>query len=175
VDLKPYEAIADPGSLDGLPGRPTDEVRALRATCQHLEAQVSYLRRLVQGHLDIVAAEQRRRREGGPDDLESLMAALPAALGDRVAGGTGGRFAGMSAVGDDPGITDELDAAVGDDDLGRLTALGDAGLVALADRLGALERVVSERRRVLHQRLDVLTAELTRRYRTGEASVDNVL
>jgi hypothetical protein len=175
VDLKQYEAVADPASLDGLSGRSTADVRALRATCQRLEAQVSYLRRLVQGHLDIVAAEQRRRRAGGPDDLESLMAALPAALGDRVAGGTGGRFAGLAPVGDDPGVTDELDDAVGEDDLGRLTALDDARLGALADRLSALERVVSGRRHVLHQRLDVLTAELTRRYRSGEASVDSLL
>ena len=38
-----------------------------------------------------------------------------------------------------------------------------------------LERQVSERRQALFTRIDALQAELTRRYKTGEASVESLL
>ena len=34
---------------------------------------------------------------------------------------------------------------------------------------------MSRRRRSLHERIDALQAEITRRYRTGEASVESLL
>ena len=48
-------------------------------------------------------------------------------------------------------------------------------LAVLAERLGALERDVSARRRRVYVALDALSAELTRRYRDGEASIDGLL
>jgi uncharacterized small protein (DUF1192 family) len=40
--------------------------------------------------------------------------------------------------------------------------------------VSAYEHDVSGRRRALHERIDVLQAEITRRYRTGEASVETL-
>jgi hypothetical protein len=62
-------------------------------------------------------------------------------------------------------------AVVGDD----LPGLSTDALGALGDRLADLEREVSDRRRELFASIDALQAELTRRYRTGEADVESLL
>src|SRR5437763_1248165 len=71
--------------LDDLEHRPIEEIRALRAECQQLEVDQSYLRRLVQGRLDIVRSEQARRVGGaGPSEVGDLVEHLPQILADRV-------------------------------------------------------------------------------------------
>ena len=45
----------------------------------------------------------------------------------------------------------------------------------MADQLTAFEQRVSGHRRELFERIDALQAEITRRYKTGEASVDSLL
>ena len=45
----------------------------------------------------------------------------------------------------------------------------------IADELQALEHDVSDLRRALFGRIDTLQAELTRRYRDGEAHVEELL
>jgi hypothetical protein len=45
----------------------------------------------------------------------------------------------------------------------------------MASALEALERRISGQRRELHARIDVLQAEVVRRYREGETSVDDLL
>jgi len=45
----------------------------------------------------------------------------------------------------------------------------------VAESLAGFERTVSALRRTLFDRIDAIEAELTRRYRTGEASVDSLL
>src|SRR3954453_22264332 len=60
------------------------DLRAKRAECQALEVGLSYQRRLAQGRLDIVAAERRRRAEGGdPPSHDDLVRNLAATLADR--------------------------------------------------------------------------------------------
>ena len=67
------------------------EIRVQRDDCRRVEDKVSYLRRLVQGRLDIVESDLRRRAAGtDPSDLPSLVDQLPGILSDRVrAPGTG--------------------------------------------------------------------------------------
>ena len=48
-------------------------------------------------------------------------------------------------------------------------------LDTLAEQLIDFERKVSDNRRDRYDRLDALSAELVRRYRDGEASVDGLL
>ena len=45
----------------------------------------------------------------------------------------------------------------------------------MADALAALEVKVSGYRHDLFERIDALQAEITRRYKTGEATVDSLL
>lgn len=169
------ERLLDPGYLADVDQRAIEDIRAMRAECQEVETGLSYLRRVVQGRLDIVAAERARRQEGGdPADIARLVEQLPQILADHLRAPGNGRL--PSTLG--PGRVDEelearVDAAVAT--LDDLAALSDDQLVAGQEELTELEAVISGRRRHLFQRIDALQAELTRRYRTGEASVESLL
>src|SRR5689334_5349028 len=77
------ERIMSPDYLAGLQERPIDEVRTMRADCVEVETGLSYLRRMVQGPLDIVNHELARRANGeGAADLATVVADLPESLAD---------------------------------------------------------------------------------------------
>jgi hypothetical protein len=180
LDLVSYQRIAEPSYTESSTSCSLNELRARRAECQRLEDALSLLRRLVQGHLDIVRSEQRRRAAGEAPDLAALVAVLPRTLAEH--GGEAGAPRSRPtapAVTDpaltDPALTEELDAICDVVRLSRLPDLGDDELEILAADLAALERTVSARRRVVFERLDVLSSELTSRYRNGAASVDALL
>ena len=153
-----------------------DDLRAKRAECQALEVALSYQRRMAQGRLDIVAAEQRRRAEGGaPPSHDDLVRNLAATLADRQRPPGVGRLPQLMAPDATDVDTSDLDAIAGPGALARLTDVADDDLTALVDGLSTYEHEVSRRRRSLHERIDALQAEITRRYRTGEASVESLL
>jgi len=171
------DQLLDPGYLDGLRARPMEEIRDMRAESQHVETGLSMLRRIVQGRLDIVGMELTRRAEGGePGDLPDLIARLPEVLADRTHAPGVGRLPQVMAPGELPsGLQDELDSIVGVAELTDLSRLDDATLRGTADRLARFEQKVSEQRKALFGAIDALQAEITRRYKTGEASVDTLL
>jgi hypothetical protein len=174
LDLATFERISEPDYLQGLTDRPMGDLRTMRAECRELEDAVSFLRRLVQGHLDIVGFEQDRRASGQPADLAALVAALPKTLSSHVMGDDGGRLPALGSP-TDPTITDELDAICDAMRLAHVPDLPDDELSALVNDLQRLELTVSARRKILFERLDALSAEVARRYRTGAASVDALL
>ncbi len=153
------------------------DVRARRARCQDVETGLSYLRRMVQGRLDVVTAERERRAEGGDaDDLEALIARLPALLaGSTRSPGTGRlpQSFGTGAV--EAELSDELDDIITTGHLDDPSEITDEVLTEAEAQLAAFEHKVSGLRRSLFDRIDALEAELTRRYRTGEATVDSLL
>lgn len=171
------EQILDADFLTGVERLDIKEVRRLRAACKEIETGLSYLRRVVQGRIDIVQAERARRAEGGTgDDLEDLIARLPALLADRTRTPGSGRPVQDFGTGDvDPGLQDELDHIASPAKLGDPTGIPDDQLDALHQSLQDFETRVSGLRRQLFDRIDGLENELTRRYRTGEASVDSLL
>ena len=169
--------VLDPGYVADLGAKDLDEVRSMRDQAQRVENGVSYLRRLAQGHLDIVNHERTRRREGGEaGDLSALIGQLPEILSEH----TRGPGLGRPPQDLDPAVVPaELEAAldtiVAGADLADLATLDDAALDTLAERLGTFEAEVSGRRSELHGRIDVLQDEIKRRYRDGEATVDSLL
>lgn len=171
------EAILDPGYLEDLPSRDMDVIRSMRAESQEVETGLSFLRRLVQGRLDIVGVELARRAEGGdPGDLPDLIARLPQVLADRTHAPGVGRLPQVMAPGElPPSLQAELDSIVGAAELSDLPTIDDDRLRSMADRLADLEHRVSDQRRALFERIDALQAEITRRYKSGEASVDSLL
>jgi hypothetical protein len=170
------EQLLAPGYLDDLAGRPLPELRAMRADCQEVETGLSLLRRIVQGHLDIVGLERQRRSGGAaPSDRSELLSQLPGVLADRTAGSGPGRLTPLLAPEAlDPALEAELTGLVG---LGPVdpSTHGAAELQSLAEGLAALEQSVSGRRRALFDRIDALQQEIARRYREGDASVDSLL
>lgn len=171
------EAILADDYLGDVGALSIEDVRARRATCKEIETGLSYLRRLVQGRLDVVDAEQARRGDGDAgDDLEALIARLPQLLaGSTRSEGTGRLPSSIGTGTIDAGLQDELDEIITDSRLGEPGNLSDAELETAREALVAFERKVSGLRRTLFDRIDALEAELTRRYKSGEASVDSLL
>ncbi len=162
--------------LDGLGTLSVSELRRRKAQCDEIEVALSYLRRLVQGRLDIVHAELQRRADGEAGDLSGIVRQLPEILSGDSVPADGSRFPHPL----DPEVslrtlTAELDRIIDVDRLGALPEMGDDQVRSVADDLAQLERRVSTRRRSVHERLDALQAELVRRYRSGEATVDALL
>ncbi len=149
------------------------ELRGLRDGYQEVEHGFSYARRIVQGRLDTVSVELERRAEHDPDT--DLVHRLPSALAAHTRG------PGMPrppqdleppAWADD--IVAELDGLLRPSELSHLPDVDDARLLEAAERMGALERSLSEARQDLHRRIDRIQDELVGRYRSG-ASVDDLL
>ncbi|NLD78393.1 MAG: hypothetical protein GX643_17200 [Acidimicrobiales bacterium] len=156
---------------------PLADLRALRNECQHVETQLSYLRRLVQGRHDIATGEIERRRGGGsPDDVASLVERLPTILADRIHAPGSGRLPSSMEPGEGDGrLFEELEAITEAASLDAPDQVTDGDLARAAEQLAALELEVSSLRRQLFDRIDTLQAELTRRYRDGETTVEDLL
>lgn len=153
------------------------EIRSRRAAAAALEDSISYVRRVLQVRLDILGTELAHRRSGeSPASSQELVARLPDILAERS--GAPGQSHGHRDV-LFPDVDGALIAAVDDvvttAELATVDEVGDDDLAELVDRLELLESEVSATRHVLHERIDGLQAEVVRRYRTGEASVDSLL
>lgn len=174
---EPLDHLLSPSLLDGLRERPLDEVRERRNACQAAENGLSYVRRLVQGRLDIVGREVEHRREGGaPGDLSALVDELPEILADRMRGPGLGRPPQDLEPTDVPDeLLARLDDVAGPASLGDLSVVDDDALRGLLASLQEIEQEVSGLRRRLHDQIDALQGEITRRYRDGEATVETLL
>lgn len=167
----------DPSYVADLPGIALAEVRSRRAACDEVENEFSYLRRIIQGRLDIVLDEQRRRRAGeGGSDVASLVERLPEILAPNVhAPGLGRLNATLAPAHLGPEATRRLDAIAPADRMVLVGDLPDDELDGLVDALDKLEKEVSAERHALHGVLGDLQVEIIRRYRSGEATVDSLL
>ncbi|MFE1438327.1 AmfC protein [Streptomyces sp. NPDC058739] len=164
-----------PGALPGEPGPPNlallslPELRALRRDAQRDEADLSYVRRLLQGRIDILRAELAR-----PGEV-SVVARLSEILTDGPARQRSS--ARHVTLGTPHGeeyrrLAEEMLAEV---ELSDLAARTDIELNAAMGRLVRYEREVSRRRAGLQGTTDACSAEIARRYRDGEAQVDDLL
>lgn len=149
------------------------EVRARRDDAAQEETDLSYLRRLLHGRIDIVRAEQKRRATGGS---ESVVAQLASILSDNAVGpATGsGRYQSM-----EPSRAEahrrHVEALVSDADLSDVTALPDERLDLALRTYQSEESSVSQRRREVQRVMDLLNQQIGDRYRAGSASVDDLL
>jgi hypothetical protein len=151
-----------------------DELRSMRNRLQSEDDEVSYVRRVAQARVDLVRAEQHRRERGDDESTDDLSSELRVVLSAHLTGGTPRPPRPVDNVADNP-LADELDAVCTENGFSRLEDLDLDGLTTLESRLTAFERRVSDDRRDRYDRLDALSAELVRRYRDGEASVDGLL
>jgi hypothetical protein len=148
------------------------ELRDRRRDAEQEETDLSYMRRLLQGRLDILRAELARR-DGEETDL---VQALPRILADESTGGPRGLGRHIAA---EPSRADahrrHVEALVADVDLSNPAGHDDASLRRVLEVLETEEHKVSEARRQVQQVMDVLTAEVTRRYREGDADPSDLL
>ena len=161
--------------LAGLGSLPMDEVRALRKEAEQEETDLSYLRRLLQGRMDILRAELRRR--SGEGDDHDLVDDLPQILADE---GTSSSPRGLGRhVTAEPSRADShrrhVEALVADVDISNLSAHDEVSLQRAIDALEREEQEVSDKRKSVQTVMDASTAEITRRYREGDADVSDLL
>jgi len=167
------------GSEDGPAGStPADlgalrlpELRGLRRDSQRDEADLSYVRRLVQGRIDILRAELARRRDPESpvvDRLSEILADTPSLHRSSA------RHVTLSTPRSDEyrKLAAETLAEV---ELSDLDARTDEELHTAMGRLVRYEQQVSRRRSRLQRTADDCSAEIARRYRDGEAQVDDLL
>lgn len=171
------EDVIDPSYIEGLAGWSLDEVRARREAATEVETGLSYLRRIVQGRLDIVVAERTRRQtDGEVGDVSDLINRLPAILADHVHAPGLGRLPALMGPGElDSGLESRVEQVMPAAGLTTLPDLDDGDLETRAGDLAELEREISSKRRALFDVIDELQSEVVRRYRTGEATVDGLL
>jgi hypothetical protein len=171
-----HSEVIDPSYLEGLESWALDEVRSRRDEATEIETGLSYLRRIVQGRLDIVAAEQLHREHGERADVSMLVSELPAILSGNVHAPGLGRLPTHFAPGEiDESLERELEGILPAARLASLPELQEDEIRTAAAGLTEFERSISLRRRAVLDVLDRLQDEIVRRYRTGEATVDNLL
>ncbi|MDT0613927.1 RsiG family protein [Streptomyces lancefieldiae] len=170
------ELPVDPPEHD-LPALSLPELRTLRRDAQREEADLSYVRRLLQGRIDILRAELTRRGSASLVDAveASVVERLSEILTDAPARQrSSARHVTLGTPRSEEGrrLAAEM---LGEVELSDLTARTDVELTAAMGRLVRYEQQVSRRRQRLQRTADDCSAEIARRYREGEAQVDDLL
>lgn len=169
------DRVQDAKFLTDLEDLSDDEVRERRVVCDDLDMELSYYRRMLHGRMDLIAFEMRRR---AGEEEESLIEALPRILAEGAyaeAPGLASRRVPVEIPDLPPHGGRVVDKALDGDFIARLPSLGDDDLGETQRFLAAVEAEVSRQRRVVHDALDAIQDELTRRYRDGSADPDELL
>ncbi len=198
------QRLMAPEMLDDLRAEQLPRLRNLRVQLTQAEGDISFVRRVTQGRLDIVGHEvaRRERRTAGDAAQEDegpqvasasgLLFDMPDILTD-VERTTSATPVSPTELEDvphtmpsrmvqvlEPGeialaLIEDLDRVASPGDLARVEQLGQGELADLFDRLRTFEVDLSSSRRTLHDRIDRIQDEIARRYRDGEATVDSLL
>jgi hypothetical protein len=152
------------------------DLRSIRNEYQEVETGLSLARRMVQGRLDILLSELDRRHSGN-EGSDGLLGRLPEVLGQQISGSGNPRPTSVSdEVPEFVGTIDaEISRIVSADRLARLGELDTADVGSAIDELQELEQAISSKRHSLHRVIDEINEEIVGRYRSGQASVDDLL
>ncbi|MGV9450022.1 RsiG family protein [Streptomyces sp. NPDC003635] len=148
------------------------ELRTLRRDAQRDEADLSYVRRLLQGRIDILRAELARRSPVGAASVVERLAEILRDAPARHRSSARHVTLGTPHSEEYRLLAAEMLAEVELSDLGART---DGELTEAMARLIRYEQQVSLRRQRLQHTTDDCSAEIARRYREGEAQVDDLL
>ena len=150
---------------------PLDELRSTRERLQAEDDAVSYARRVAQARLDLVNTELSRRERPAESDLRDDLSEV---LSQHLTGGPARPPRPTDDL-SETAVAVQLDEICAERGFSRLEELDVDALAALGRALEEFEHRISSDRRERFERIDVLTAELVRRYRDGEADVDSLL
>lgn len=152
-----------------------DDLRTRRVICDDLDTELSYYRRMLHGRMDLLDFELRRR---SGEETRSLIEALPEILADSPSGRTSNPLDRELSL-DLPELAGsgnrEIDQVLGDGFLARLPVTETDDLRSIRELLSETELSVSLQRRTVYDAHEIITAEITRRYREGSASADEIL
>lgn len=159
--------------LAGLGQAPLADVRSLRDEAEQEEVDLSFIRRMIQGRMDVVRAELNHREGGATGTVVDNLAAVLADEPRSAARGLG-RHSTIepSRVSDHRRYVESLVANV---DLTDTAARTTDELHHVMRVLAEEEQGLSAKRRQVQSVMDACQAEITRRYRDGEADVSSLL
>lgn len=168
------DRVLEDGFVADLEALDFDALRARRRDAEQEEADLSYVRRMLQGRMDILRAELSRR-SGGRGSEQSVVEHLSQILSESGREDHGsGRFLTV-----EPSRVDEhrraVEQVIADLGISDVEGHSDEEVRAALTRVEEFEHNVSEDRRQVQRVMDALTAEVARRYRTGAASVEDLL
>lgn len=161
-DDRRLQRITAPDYLADLSAASPTQIRAMRDECRAEERRLSFIRRVLQGHLDLALAEVARR---SGDEQTPLVTRVTHALTGSTGAARSARAVGLYAP------ADAADAGI-DAETARLPDVDDAELAALVERLSERERALSDQRTVLLANLDRLQDELVARYRADRTAIE---
>jgi hypothetical protein len=160
------DRVLAPDFLVGIDELPMPELRERRQQAMQEEADLSYIRRMLQGRVEILSQELRG---GGELSDEDLVARLTSAM---VSHGSSSSSASSRHVVVEPSrlaerrrYVERLIADVGLSDVSTMTM---AQVSAAVAGLQEQEQIVSRTRSQVHAVIDKLTAEVARRYQSGQ-------
>ena len=149
-----------------------DDLRERRREAEQEEADLSYVRRMLQGRMDILRAELARRSGGSQAKIVEHLSQVLSDTGRHDHGL--GRFLRV-----EPSRVDEhrreVEQVIADVGVSEVEGHSDDDIRAALGRLEEFEMAVSEERRSVQKVMDALTAEVAGRYKNGSASVDDLL
>ncbi|MDQ1710514.1 MAG: hypothetical protein QOG49_1899 [Frankiaceae bacterium] len=150
------------------------ELRNHRDDALQEETDLSYIRRLVQGRMDIIQAELDRRDGDGTGSLLDALPGILAEDGERAPAYGLGRHSVIepSRAAEHRRYVEQL---VADVDLSDVSAREPAELITVLEALRDEEEDLSIKRRQVQRVVDACSAEVTRRYRDGEADAGQLL
>lgn len=193
------DRLLEPALARNLNALDIDELRLRRDSCQRAEVAMSYVRRVIQGELDLIVAELRARAEGIRGDSSRLVSELPSILAGSGAGSGMLPPAAHQPMFTMPGVVEGwseqrelaleelvaevLSSAAGTSQPGisptlpggNLGAFADDELHAMVEWLRVGEASVSAKRRALHDRIDLFQAAIVNRYKLGAVNADSLL
>jgi hypothetical protein len=156
----------------GLEGLDIGDLRGRRRDAEQEEADLSYVRRMLQGRMDILRAELARRSGGSEAKIVDHLSQVLSDSGRHDHGL--GRFLRVepSRVDEHRRAVEQLIADVG---VSGVEGHSDDEIRGALGRLEEFESAISEERRLVQSAMDALTAEVASRYKNGSASVDDLL
>lgn len=158
------DRIRRPDFVAGLEDLPLDELRQRRDDCLAEREYLSFLRRLVQGRAEILKAELERRA-GGPGG-EPLVERLATILGGEGQGPSRGEAVKVGLPEEEMLLARRrVERLVSDVAISDPGQLGDERLTQAAALLVEEEHEISQTRTAVIEILDLLQAELKRRYK----------
>jgi hypothetical protein len=158
------DQVLDPGFSEGLEELEDAEVRRRRDLSRAERDYLSLLRRLLQGRIEILRAEQERRRSG--EDSPPVVDRLADILSEETRGPSRGEAPVMTLSADEVAMARRrVERLVSDASLSNLPGLSDEDLEGSLIRLGEEERSVSDTRGSVMGVHDILQDEMKRRLR----------
>lgn len=171
-----HDRVFDASFVEDLESLDMDDLRKRRESCEILEAEISYTRRLLQGKLDILKA-RLEAMSSERSRLASLRERLPAILGD-------GDGKPRADIGKHPRHLvppnadkhrREVEVLASETTLAHLDELEPEQIEEIVDSLISAEAEASENRKTAQRIIDEIKAEIIRRYKEGHEDPTSVL